>query len=515
MLFNSYIFILLFLPLTIGGYFALQHKGCPRGALAFLTGASLFFYGYNYPPYAILLVLSILVNFVLVRLITPAQGWRRRLFFGAGLLFDLGVLGYYKYYDFFIGNLNDHFSTDFPLIHIMLPLGISFFTFQQLSFLIDAFKGKETGYSFLEYSTFVTFFPQLIAGPIVLHEELIPQLKDPAKRRPDAGNISRGLYGFSMGLAKKVLIADMLGPIVEAHIYNLEDRNLATILTVMLCYTLQLYFDFSGYSDMATGLSRMFNFELPANFLSPFKADSLREHWKRWHITMSRFFTQYVYIPLGGSRKGELRTWFNTIITFTLSGLWHGAAWTFVLWGFLDGLFICVERTLRKAIQGIKTLWHNSSAGSAISPGRAKGICLAYLSPITKVIRTALVFCLTTSLHWLFREHNITEWKATMKAIFQLRPGPLLESVYAPFKDHLEVTLLSRAGLNGLFTEFPALPLYLFLFFCLVLVFFTKNVREKMESFAFRKRELFLTAGLLLWCIVSLSSITEFLYFNF
>ena len=486
MLFNSYLFILAFLPLTLLGYFILRKAGGHNLSLMFLTGMSLVFYGYFYPPYVLLLILSILVNFCLSGPIRNAEGTGRKLLFAVGLLFDLGLLGYYKYFNFFLENLNVLLAKDLPLREIILPLGISFFTFQQVSYLADVYNGECPEYSFLEYASFVTFFPQLIAGPIVLHEELIPQLKDPGNFSPSAENISCGLYGFSMGLAKKVLVADMLGPLVNLSIINLEDRSITNIIVIMLCYTLQLYFDFSGYSDMALGLGRMFNFRLPVNFQSPFRSASVREHWQRWHITMGRFFGRYVYIPLGGSRKGKLRTYLNTLITFTLSGLWHGAAWTFVLWGFLNGVCVCIDRAFG-----------------------------AVFEKIPKVIRVFTTFSITTILLWLFRENSIVDWGYTLLGMVRPVPGPLWNAVTETFKEHMEISLLSRFGMVSLFTAYPALPLYLFLAFCLVLVFVMPNTAERMERFSGKKRELLLTAFLLFWSIVSLSSITEFLYFNF
>ncbi len=485
MLFNSYIFILLFLPLVFGGYFGLHALGQSRGALGFLTLMSLVFYGYYHPPYALLLVGSILINYALVKGMRRAPARAKPLMW-LGIALNLGALGYFKYFNFFLENLNALGPWSFALHDIMLPLGISFFTFQQLSFVIDSGKGKAPEYEFLEYAAFVTFFPQLIAGPIVLHEELIPQLKDPQNHRIDLHNLCCGLYGFTMGLSKKVLVADFLGPLVDVSIINLEDRSLENILVIMLCYTLQLYFDFSGYSDMALGLGRMFNFRLPVNFDSPFKSASVREHWRRWHATMGRFFTQYVYYPLGGSKKGKLRACLNVLITFTLSGLWHGANWTFVLWGFLNGVFVCIDRLFGKVLE-----------------------------KIPRVLRVLSTFSITTVLLWLFREKTIVDWLYTLLGIVKPKMGPLWDAVTDPFKEHLEVSLVSRLGLNSLFTQYPALPLYLFLAIALIIVFFTKNSAQRMEGFSFKKRQLVFTVGMLFWCIISLSSITQFLYFDF
>lgn len=254
------------------------------------------------------------------------------------------MLFYFKYYDFFIGNINSIFKTNFPILNLMLPLGISFFTFQQLSFLIDSYKGKSQKYDFLSYCLFVTFFPQLIAGPIVLPEEMLPQFEDHNNKKINYENMNRGLYLFSIGLAKKVLIADSISPFADAGFDKMTSLTFIEGWLTSISYTMQLYFDFSGYCDMAMGIALMFNIILPLNFNSPYKSSSIQEFWKRWHMTLGRFLTNYLYIPLGGNRKGELKTLRNLLIVFLASGIWHGAGWNFIIWGILHGLAILIHR---------------------------------------------------------------------------------------------------------------------------------------------------------------------------
>lgn len=268
----------------------------------------------------------------------------------SGIVLNLGLLFYFKYFDFFLRNVNRLPGVDFAMKNIALPLGISFFTFQQISFMADRMRRVAPHYAFLDYLNFVTFFPQLVAGPIVNHGELAPQFEaigsggaGEGKRLFDAEQTERGLCLFAAGLAKKVLLADKLGTLVDYGYGHLAGLDAAGAFAVMLAYTFQIYFDFSGYSDMAVGLGWMFGIRLPRNFNSPYKARSVGEFWKRWHMTLNAFFTQYVYIPLGGSRRGMARKLRNIMIVFLLSGIWHGAAWSFVLWGAAHGVMLCLE----------------------------------------------------------------------------------------------------------------------------------------------------------------------------
>ncbi|MDE6492324.1 MAG: MBOAT family protein, partial [Lactobacillus sp.] len=275
--------------------------------------------------------------------------WRNLLLI-LGILFNVGLLGYFKYTDFFIENFNAIFGSSFLLRNILLPLGISFFTFQQLAFVIDAYKKKGRLPKFLDYCNFVTFFPQLIAGPIVLPEEMLPQFEDEANRKPKYKNLFDGLFIFSVGLAKKVLIADSIAVFANAGFgLDVEHYTMAEAWLISLSYTFQLYFDFSGYCDMAIGIGRMFNIHLPLNFNAPYRATSFQDFWRRWHMTLNRFLTQYLYIPLGGSRKGNTRAYINILLVFFVSGFWHGAGWTFILWGLLHGIGVAIHR-----------LWHRT-----------------------------------------------------------------------------------------------------------------------------------------------------------
>ena len=262
---------------------------------------------------------------------------------------NLALLGYFKYSDFLIDNLNFAFNLHIHSLNLLLPLAISFFTFQQIAYLVDSYSGGSTKeYNFLNYCLFVTFFPQLIAGPIVHHKEVMPQFGNLKSKVPNYKNIALGIFVFSLGLFKKVLIADTFAVWASNGFDKAEILSLIEAWVTSLSYTFQLYFDFSGYCDMAIGAALLFNIKLPINFNSPYKASDIQDFWRRWHITLSRFLRDYVYIPLGGNRKGRARTYLNLILTFIIGGIWHGAGWTFIFWGFLHGLALMIHR-----------FWHN------------------------------------------------------------------------------------------------------------------------------------------------------------
>jgi len=261
-----------------------------------------------------------------------------------GIVANLTLLGYFKYTDFFIENINLALHTNLPLLHLALPLAISFFTFQQIAYLVDSYKGETTEYNFLNYALFVTFFPQLIAGPIVHHLEMMPQFSSRWNLIKKYKNIALGIFIFSIGLFKKVIIADTFALWANNGFDQSPILSFWEAWATSLSYTFELYFDFSGYTDMAIGVALLFNIRLPINFNSPYKSLDIQAFWRRWHITLSRFLKDYIYIPLGGNRKGTFRTYTNLLITFLLGGIWHGAGWTFVFWGFLHGLALVIHR---------------------------------------------------------------------------------------------------------------------------------------------------------------------------
>src|SRR3984893_211021 len=342
MLFNSYPFIFLFLPVALLGYFALGRLS-NLFPVIWLALASFAFYAVSNWQFVPLLLASVAFNY-LIGLLLITSRLRNRLRFAAltlGVAGDLLVLGYFKYAGFLAANLDAVFSTGFT-VDILLLVGISFYTFTQIAFLVDAYRGKVAGYALPHYALFVTYFPHLIAGPILHHKDMIPQFERAEAKRPDAHLILCGLIIFAIGMFKKTCLADGIQPFV-ALAFGPDTPSFAQAWIGALAYTFQLYFDFSGYSDMAIGISLMFGVFLPLNFDSPYKATTIFDFWRRWHMTLSQFLRDYLYIPLGGNRHGRLLRYVNLMITMLLGGLWHGAAWTFVIWGALHGAYLCVN----------------------------------------------------------------------------------------------------------------------------------------------------------------------------
>ena len=415
MLFNSLPFIFLFLPVVVAGFFVLGRKS-PMSAAAWLTLASLFFYGWWNPLYVGLLVLSMVFNY---RAGVAIAQQRSRGLLTLAVAADLALLAYYKYANFFVDNLNAALQTQLSLGEIILPLGISFFTFTQIAFLVDAYQGKAREYNFVHFALFVTYFPHLIAGPILHHAEMMPQFARRDIYAPDAAKLAAGVTLFVLGLTKKVLIADGVGAYVAPFFDAARGGTMLTLVEAWcgaLAYTFQLYFDFSGYSDMAVGLSLLFGVRLPANFHSPYKAVNIIDFWRRWHMTLSRFLRDYLYVPLGGNRKGPARRYINLFVTMLLGGLWHGAGWTFVLWGALHGVYLCVNH-------GWRALYHALGFGakqsSAWGRALARGITFVAVVVGWVVFRADSLSTAQTILHGMaghngfaLPDHWLAKWGA-------------------------------------------------------------------------------------------------------
>jgi alginate O-acetyltransferase complex protein AlgI len=342
MLFNSYPFIFIFLPIVLFGYFAVNRFG-KLAPVIWLATASLVFYSFSNWQFVSLLLASIAFNYGTGRLLT-SRSLRTGLRLGVlwlGVGVDLLVLGIFKYAGFMTANLNAVFGTAW-VVNILLPVGISFYTFTQIAFLVDAYRGKVGNYALPHYALFVTYFPHLIAGPILHHRDMIPQFESADSKRPNPHLILCGLIIFGIGLFKKTGLADGIAPVVLLAFHQ-ASPSFDQAWIGALAYAFQLYFDFSGYSDMAIGLSLMFGIFLPLNFNSPYKAVNIIDFWRRWHMSLSRFLRDYLYISLGGNRHGPALRYVNLMITMLLGGLWHGAAWTFVVWGALHGLYLCIN----------------------------------------------------------------------------------------------------------------------------------------------------------------------------
>lgn len=498
MLFNSYIFIFFFLPITLLIWYFLNSRKAYQAAKFFLAGMSLWFYGYFNYYYLMIIVASILGNYLLSYLIKFSRTKLfARILLLAGLTFNLGFLFYFKYYDFFFENINAIFHTDFNLKHILLPLGISFFTFQQISFIVDRCTGKAEHYSFADYITFVTFFPQLIAGPIVLYKEMMPQFEDTSNRKFNADNFAKGITLFTLGLGKKVLLADVLALPVNFGFNNAYLLDTPSTLLMILAYTFEIYFDFSGYSDMAMGLGKMFNIELPMNFNSPYKACSVKELWQRWHMTLSRFFIQYVYIPLGGSRKGKLRTLFNTFMVFFLSGLWHGANWTYVAWGTMQGLLV---------------VWDN--LGIISVKGSNEKVPARFYIP--RWLGWAFTFAFFNLSLFFFRSDSMSQAFQMFKNIGMLKETGVIYKMVATL-DIPEFYVIKQVInlANPALLNYAYLALFLLLLIISAFIISRKNAVQIVKETPLNKKMCFITVILLTWCIISFSQVSTFIYFNF
>lgn len=484
MLFNSVLFLTIFLPTALLGWYLLQKIENPGFAKFFLIGMSFWFYGYYNIGYLGILLASLAFNYG-VSFLFKRKNFNR-LLLAAGLLGNLGLLFYFKYLNFFIDNCNFFLHTDIHVEAIALPLGISFFTFQQISFVIERYKGGAPHYDLLDYCFYVSFFPQLIAGPIVLHNELIPQLQKRANRQFSASAFYDGLTLFILGLSKKVLLADSLAVLVNAEYANIPALDSLSAWIVIFWYMAELYFDFSGYCDMARGIAGMFGFWLPQNFDSPFKAASVREFWRRWHMTLSRFLTQYVYIPLGGNKKGKLRQCLNLLVVFLVSGLWHGANWTFVLWGLMHSLAMIFETLFPRA--RFPKEWMNKFV-------------------------TAVFVTLSFSI---FRSDSLEQAALLWRKLFAGGYNGIFLGVcnVLQYPENYAVIKLLQLGLPGAINPFFVLCLVLLSFLCIVLLH-GRKAEEWIQKRGGTPIGIFVLSTLFTWSFLSLSRVSVFLYFNF
>ncbi len=484
MLFNSYIFILLFLPIVVLGYYLLGRRNTPLTHV-FLIGMSLWFYGYFNPWYLFILCGSILINYGISRILSKnSQESIKKNILIIGIIFNVGLIFYFKYLGFFEETLNATFKTDIVVKDIILPLGISFFTFQQISFLVDSYKGQTKDYGFIEYALFVSFFPQLVAGPIVLHNELIPQFRDDEKKILNLDNLYSGIVLFSFGLFKKVLLADTFSRCVVWAFENTNSLTSLEIFTSMISYTLQIYFDFSAYSDMATGIARMLNITLPMNFNSPYKALDINDFWKRWHMTLTRFLREYIYFPLGGNRKGPTKTYINIMIVYLISGIWHGANWTFILWGLLHGLACVVHRMCQKSYSKLHT-----------------------------VFQWAITFLYVNVLWLLFRADSISQWLKMVLRMVKMENLSIRQDMLDQFALPEKPFIFNVTGLNIIESKNPA---FLTIFIIIIGLAICMNHRNNYQrTFSVSKRTVVAAALALAASIVSLSGVSEFIYFNF
>ncbi len=486
MLFNSYEFIFAFLPISFFIYFYLNSQKLTHAAKAFLVFASLFFYSWWNIAYLPIILSSMLFNYIIgVSLSREKEQTRisKKTLLVFGVVANVALLGYFKYTDFLIENVNLLINGHIPLLHLALPLAISFFTFQQIAYLVDSYRGETQEYDFLNYANFVAFFPQLIAGPIVHHAEMMPQFAKTKNKVKNYQNITMGLFIFSIGLFKKVVIADTFAVWATQGFDVAETLNLLEAWATSLSYTFQIYFDFSGYTDMAIGVALLFNIKLPINFNSPYKAISIQDFWRCWHITLSRFLRDYLYIPLGGNRKGNFRTYSNLMATFIIGGIWHGAGWTFVFWGFLHGVALVIQRAWNQIGFKMNTL-------------------LAWFITFNFI-----------NIAWVF--FRAREWNDAIKV---LKGMAGLSDIVLPTILENKLPSLRSYGiefggfLDGIQGDFYT-PIWLFAGFVIILIF--KNSNQRLKAFQPNRITLIIHLLILFYAISHISSLSEFIYFNF
>jgi D-alanyl-lipoteichoic acid acyltransferase DltB (MBOAT superfamily) len=488
MLFNSYIFIFLFLPLSFFIYFFLNRKRLTLLAKGWLVLSSLFFYSWWNILYLPLILFSIVFNYGIGTRLTKQVSLEtkyltKKMILIFGIFCNVMLLVYFKYSDFFIENMNMMMGTEISLLHLALPLAISFFTFQQIAYLVDSYRGETREYDFLNYAVFVTFFPQLIAGPIVHHKEMMPQFSYAKAKLIHYRNIAMGIFIFSMGLFKKVVIADTFAVWATSGFDVASSLNFLEAWITSLSYTLQLYFDFSGYTDMAIGVALLFNIKLPINFNSPYKATNIQDFWRRWHMTLSRFLKDYIYIPLGGNRDGDVRMYVYLMITFLIGGIWHGAGWTFVFWGFLHGLALVTHRIWQKLNFRLPAL-------------------LAWFITFNFI-----------NIAWVF--FRAKEWDDALKVLSGMlgQNGLALPAVLQGKLGFLESSSITFE--NFLLKIGGDYLTILWIVLGMGLVLFTANSMEYLKRFRFNYLFLLYTIMLFVIGVLLLNNVSEFLYFNF
>ena len=462
LLFNSWIFILFYLPAVFLVYFSLANRHLVKLARLWLALASLFFYGYWNVAYVPLLLASIGWNYIFGKLIL--RGWHAKVFLALGIIGNLTLLGYYKYAGFFVETLNDLAGFGYDVPHIILPLGISFFTFTQTAYLVDVYRGdtkNSSGGALDSYVLFVTIFPHLIAGPIINYRDMMPQFCRLRNFVLNYRNLALGIALFTMGLFKKVCLADNLSPWVASVFSHAGSVGCLEAWSGAIAYTYQLYFDFSGYSEMAIGLGLMFNLHFPTNFNSPYQARSIIDFWRRWHMTLGSWVKNYLYIPMGGNRHGELKKMRNLFIAMLLIGFWHGAGWTFILWGALHGFFLMINHQWRRT-----------------------GIVLP------KILCWTLTFLCVVICWVFFRAETFAEGSAIVTAMFSGAAG---DWHIAESSSHVVKRLLLLT----------------------VILAFAPNPQQLLDKFRPNKICWCLVVGLLLWTLLHFSHYSEFLYFQF
>lgn len=475
MVFSSYLFILVFLPITFLGYRLLTYFRRDQLSKAWLVAASLVFYWQGSGSFLFTFLASVVFNYLIgiaIIRMGASPRWEKKLLLAIGLAGNIALLGYYKYTNFVIENVNFFAGTSYDAMNILLPLGISFFTFQLIAFLVDCYKGDTEEYSFLNYLVFITFFPQLIVGPIVHHKEVVPQFEDEKRPLFNKYNVMLGMFLFSIGAAKKVLLADPLTAYGAAYFSDVASYDVLASWLASFSFTLSYYFDLSGYADMAIGLGLFFNILLPQNFKSPYKARNFRDYWQRWHITLSRFLSNYIFRGVYNKEKGSFNFYFAVMVTFFVSGFWHGAGWNFVLWGIINGVFVCMAHYMRRS-------------------GWQLPFIIAWVLTFAGVVGTRILFVATDS-----------------------------QQAFDVMKKMFDFGQFAESGFSGIAYEVYVFAMYnsvtiLTLIIAMGIAFFGKSSNEMKEDFKPSWKNGIIAAVLMGLALSQMSGVSDFLYFQF
>ena len=481
MQFNSFVFILMFLPITVLAYF-LANKWKPVLGKLVLAVASVVFYAYSDWTLFTVLGISLVVNLAFSWALQRLRP-RGCLLLIVPVLINVGLLLYFKYTNFLIGTVNQFAGTAWAVRDLVQPLGISFFTFQQIAYLVSVCKGEIDRVAPLDYLCYILYFPKILMGPLMDPADFLGQLNDLKRKQVNMDHLANGLQIFSFGLFKKVMLADVFAKGVSWGFSNLGSATAMDLLLVTLFYTFEIYFDFSGYSDMAVGVSQMLNITLPINFDSPYKALSIRDFWKRWHISLTKFFTKYVYIPLGGSRKGQVRTYLNTMLIFLISGLWHGANFTFILWGLLHGGFMVLDRIFGKAQE-----------------------------KVFEPVRWFVTFCILNVLWLLFRAGSIGQWISILKTILLMQDTSISDGLIRCFTLPEMPFLVNMLPIERL-QAIRGFWMILYALFAMGICLIPENNYKNLEKRSVCR--MLLAAVAFVWGFICLSSESVFVYFNF
>lgn len=481
MQFNSYEFIFCFFPITVFLYYATNKVSTSLGKIILIL-SSVVFYSWGRANLLIYLGISILCNYSLGLLTQRTE--KRKLIVVISLIINIGLLFYFKYLFFGVSNINRFFGTTIELREIILPLGISFYSFQQIAYVVEKANGNLENNSLIDYLAYILYFPKLVMGPIVDPVDYISQINNDEAKRINLYNVACGIRIFSYGLIKKVLIADTFASAVNWVHTNLSVATSMDVFLSLIFYSFEIYFDFSGYSDMAVGISMVLNIELPINFDSPYKALSIRDFWKRWHISLTRFLTKYIYIPLGGSRKGKTRTYLNMMIVFIISGIWHGANWTFVLWGIFHGFFSCLDRAFskieEKVFMPIRWLW---------------------------------TFGLVSVLWALFSADSITQWKMMLLKIVFMQDTAISEGLINVFY-MVENNLFRYFSWFGYISgNIRGFNLLFFIIAACTIIFIPENNYRNKTKLGIGS--LVLSSGAFIWGVLCLGAESSFVYYGF